>query len=314
MHTTPELNTFAISHREIAMSRKHPIIAVTGSSGAGTSTVKSSLEHIFERVGAQAEFVEGDSFHRYNRKDMKKELAKAKKEGRNLSHFGPEGNLFDKQKELFRSYGETGNGMRRRYVHDEQEAVLYGAKPGTFTEWQALAPDSDLLFYEGLHGGLVWEDINMAEEVDLLIGVAPTINLEWIQKINRDTSQRGYQPDDVIDIIHRRMYDYMHYIMPQFEHTHINFQRIPIVDTSNPFMVRDIPTAEQSLVLIHFLKDQPSVEYKLNLRGLIEGSFISGFNTLIIPGGKMMYAMELILTQRILDLMKIRGHLQDSQG
>jgi len=154
----------------------------------------------------------------------------------------------------------------------------------------------------------------MAEEVDLLIGVAPTINLEWIQKINRDTSQRGYQPDDVIDIIHRRMYDYMHYIMPQFEHTHINFQRIPIVDTSNPFMVRDIPTAEQSLVLIHFLKDQPSVEYKLNLRGLIEGSFISGFNTLIIPGGKMMYAMELILTQRILDLMKIRGHLQDSQG
>jgi len=296
------------------MSRKHPIIAVTGSSGAGTSTVKCALEQIFHRVGANAECVEGDSFLRYNRKEMKKELAKAKKEGRNLSHFGPEGNLFEEQDKLFRSYGEHGTGMRRRYIHNENEATLYGAKPGTFTEWEEIAPDSDLLFYEGLHGGLVTDDINIAEQVDLLIGVAPTINLEWIQKVHRDTSERDYQPEDVIDIIHRRMYDYMHYIMPQFDHTHINFQRIPIVDTSNPFTKkRVIPTAEQSQVLIHFLKNKPTVEYKLNLRGLIEGSFISGFNTLIIPGGKMPYAMELILTQSILDLMGSRGHLEDSQ-
>ncbi|MET0015069.1 MAG: phosphoribulokinase [Sedimenticola sp.] len=293
------------------MSKKHPIIAVTGSSGAGTSTVKSALEHIFDRVGANAAFVEGDSFHRYNRKEMKKELEKAKNEGRNLSHFGPEGNLFEKQQELFRSYSESGTGMRRRYVHDEHEAALYGSKPGTFTEWEELPGGSDLLFYEGLHGGVVWDGQNMADEVDLLIGVAPTVNLEWIQKISRDTSERGYLQEDVIDNIHRRMYDYMHYIMPQFEHTHINFQRIPMVDTSNPFMVRNIPSPDQSLVLIHFLKDKPSVEYKLNLRGLIEGSFITGFNTLVIPGGKMMYAMELILTQRILDLMKNRSQVGD---
>ncbi|MET0104881.1 MAG: phosphoribulokinase [Sedimenticola sp.] len=293
------------------MSKKHPIIAVTGSSGAGTSTVKSALEHIFDRVGANAAFVEGDSFHRYNRKEMKKELEKAKNEGRNLSHFGPEGNLFEKQQELFRSYSESGTGMRRRYVHDEHEAALYGSKPGTFTEWEELPGGSDLLFYEGLHGGVVWDGQNMADEVDLLIGVAPTVNLEWIQKISRDTGERGYLQEDVIDNIHRRMYDYMHYIMPQFEHTHINFQRIPMVDTSNPFMVRNIPSPDQSLVLIHFLKDKPSVEYKLNLRGLIEGSFITGFNTLVIPGGKMMYAMELILTQRILDLMKNRSQVGD---
>lgn len=292
------------------MSRKHPVIAVTGSSGAGTTTVKTALEQIFHRVGAKAEFVEGDSFHRFNRKEMKKALKLAKKEGRNLSHFGPEGNLFDKQKELFCSYGASGTGVRRRYVHDETEAALYGAVPGTFTEWEELAPDSDLLIYEGLHGGLVTDDINIAEDVDLLIGVAPTINLEWIQKVNRDTSERGYKPEDVIDTIHRRMYDYMHYILPQFDHTHINFQRIPIVDTSNPFNVRGIPTAEQSQVLIHFLKNKPTVEQKLNLRGLIEGSFISGFNTLIIPGGKMAYAMELILTQNILDLLAKRGQLE----
>ena len=294
------------------MSRKHPIIAVTGSSGAGTTTIKTALEHIFLRVGAKATFVEGDSFHRYDRKEMKKELEKAKKEGRNLSHFGPEGNLFDKQLDLFRSYGETGTGMRRRYIHNEEEAAAFGAKPGTFTEWEPLPPDTDLLFYEGLHGGVKTGDIDVTQYVDLLIGVAPTINLEWIQKINRDTAERGYKAEDVMDVIYRRMYDYMHYILPQFENTHINFQRVPMVDTSNPFMVRDIPSPDQSVVLIHFIKTKPSVEYKLNLRGLIEGSSLSGFNTLVIPGGKMIYAMELILTKSILELMQQRGHLDQS--
>ncbi len=291
------------------MSRKHPILAVTGSSGAGTSTVKNALEHIFMRVGARAAFIEGDSFHRYDRKEMRRELKMAMAEGRNLSHFGPEGNLFDKQLELFQSYGRSGTGERRHYVHNEEEAVLYGSPPGTFTEWEPIPPDTDLLFYEGLHGGVVSGDIDLSREVDLLIGVCPTINLEWVQKINRDMAERGYQPEDVMDTIHRRMYDYMHFILPQFSQTHINFQRIPLTDTSNPFCVTNIPTAEQSLVLIHFLKDKPSVEYKLNLKGLIEGASITGFNTLVIPGGKMMYAMELILTQSIRDMMKRRGHL-----
>jgi phosphoribulokinase len=293
------------------MSRKHPIVAVTGSSGAGTSTVKKALEHIFRRVGARAAFIEGDSFHRYDRKTMKTQLAKAKKDGRTLSHFGPEGNLFDKQFELFQSYGQTGTGLRRYYVHNEEESNIHESEPGTFTEWEPIPPDTDLLFYEGLHGGVVDGEIDMSAEVDLLIGVCPTINLEWVQKIHRDTRERGYKPDDVKDTIYRRMYDYMHYILPQFSKTHINFQRIPVTDTSNPFCVGTIPTAEQSLVLIHFLKPKPSVEFKINLKGLIDGSMITGFNTLVIPGGKMMYAMELILTERIVELMKRRGHLED---
>jgi phosphoribulokinase len=294
------------------MSRKHPIIAVTGSSGAGTSTVKNALEHIFKRVGARAAFIEGDSFHRYDRATMKEELARAKESGSNLSHFGPEGNLFDKQLELFRSYGQTGTGLRRFYVHNEEEAARHECEPGTFTEWDPIPPDTDLLFYEGLHGGVVDGDIDLAAEADLLIGVCPTINLEWVQKIHRDTRERGYKPDDVKDVIYRRMYDYMHYILPQFSKTHINFQRIPVTDTSNPFCVSHIPTAEESLVLIHFLKPKPSVDYKIKLKGLIDGSMITGFNTLVIPGGKMMYAMELILTERILELMKRRGHLDDA--
>ena len=291
------------------MSRKHPIIAVTGSSGAGTSTVKRAVQHIFDRISAKAEFVEGDSFHRYNRKKMRKQLKIAESKNRNLSHFGPEGNRFDKQFELFRSYAENGMGMRRRYVHDEEEAALYGGKPGTFTNWEQIKEGSDLLFYEGLHGGVITDEYNIASKVDLLIGVAPTINLEWIQKINRDTAERGYESKVVMDTIYRRMYDYMHYILPQFERTHINFQRIPLVDTSNPFMVRDIPSSDQSQVLIHFLKHPPSMGYKLQLKGLIEGSFISGFNTLVIPGGKMKFALELILTQRITGLMERRSEV-----
>ena len=190
--------------------------------------------------------------------------------------------------------------------------MRHECEPGTFTEWEPIPPDTDLLFYEGLHGGVVAGDIDLAAEVDLLIGVCPTINLEWVQKIHRDTRERGYKPDDVKDMIYRRMYDYMHYILPQFSKTHINFQRIPVTDTSNPFCVTQIPTADQSLVLIHFLKPRPDVEYKINLKGLIDGSMITGFNTLVIPGGKMMYAMELILTERILELMKRRGHLDDA--
>ena len=296
------------------MSIKHPIVAVTGSSGAGTSTVKNALEHIFQRIGARAAVVEGDSFHRYNRQEMKDELAKAKAEGRNLSHFGPEGNLFDKQLELFQNYSRSGSGERRHYVHDAGEAQCYAQEPGTFTPWEPLPQDTDLLFYEGLHGGVVAGEIDMSKEVDLLIGVCPTINLEWVQKIHRDTRERGYSHEDVQYNIYRRMYDYMHYILPQFSATHINFQRIPLTDTSNPFCVSNIPTFDQSLVMIHFLTPKPSVEYKLNLKGLIDGTKITGFNTLVVPGGKMMYALELILTQRIVDLMKRRGQLGPMAG
>ena len=291
------------------MSQRHPIIAITGSSGAGTSTVKTALEHVFQRLNVNAAVVEGDSFHRYDRKEMRKQLKLAKKENRNLTHFGPEGNLFDKQYELFQSYGETGTGMRRYYIHNEEEAELHGAKPGTFTEWQALPPDSDLLIYEGLHGGVVTDEYNMCEQVDLLIGVAPTVNLEWIQKIKRDTEERGHEQEDVMDTIYRRMYDYMHYIVPQFSLTNINFQRTPLVDTSNPFIQRDIPTPEQSQVIIHFLKPGISNQQKLDLKGLIEGTIITGFNTLVIPGTKMTYAMEMILSRRIAAILKKRGHL-----
>ena len=42
------------------MSRKHPIVAITGSSGAGTSTVPETFEQIFRRESITPTVVHGD--------------------------------------------------------------------------------------------------------------------------------------------------------------------------------------------------------------------------------------------------------------
>ena len=105
------------------MSKRHPVVAVTGSSGAGTSTVKRAFEHIFAREDIVPAVVEGDSYHRFERMPMKKAMAEALSKGENFSHFGPEANLFDKLEELFKIYGETGGGKKRYYLHSLEEAA-----------------------------------------------------------------------------------------------------------------------------------------------------------------------------------------------
>jgi phosphoribulokinase len=288
------------------MSRKHPIIAITGSSGAGTTTVKRAFEHIFQREKTRSVIIEGDSFHRHNRAEMRAAMKKAEAGGhRTFSHFGPEANLFDKLEELFRQYGQDGTGKKRRYLHSDEEAAPYpGLKAGEFTPWEDIPPGTDLMFYEGLHGGVVdaKNKVDVARWVDLLIGVVPIVNLEWIQKIHRDTAERGYSTDTVVETILRRMYDYVHYIAPQFSRTHINFQRVSIVDTSNPFIARDIPTPDESLVVIRF-RDPKGVDFPY-LLNMIHNSFMARPNTIVVPGGKMGFAMEIILTPVIQELVE----------
>lgn len=286
------------------MSKKHPVLAVTGSSGAGTSTVRLAMEHIFRRDGFNAAVVEGDSFHCYDRQEMKRQVGLAQKEGRVISHFGPQCNHFDKLEELFREYGENGTGRRRYYVHDSEASLRLGVPPGTFTPWQPLPADTDLLFYEGLHGGVVTETVDVARYVDLLIGVVPIVNLEWIQKIHRDTALRGYSAEAVTDTILRRMYDYTHYITPQFSRTHINFQRVPTVDTSNPFVARDIPTLDESFVVIRFRDPKKGRVDFPYLLSMLHGSFMSRRNTLVVPGGKMGLALEIILQPLVEDMVQ----------
>ena len=287
------------------MSGKHPVIAVTGSSGAGTSLVTQTFEHIFRREGINAVVIEGDSFHRFDREEMKVQIAKAEKNGeRPISHFGPEANLFPELETLFRQYGEHGTGKVRCYLHNDEEAAPFKQPAGTFTPWEQLRQGSELLFYEGLHGGVVTEEVNVAKHVDLLIGVVPIVNLEWIQKIHRDMKDRGYSIEAVTQTILRRMHDYVYYITPQFSRTHINFQRVPTVDTSNPFIARDIPTADESFVVIRY-RNPKGVNFPY-LLAMIHDSFMSRPNCIVVPGGKMGLAMQLIFTPLILELMEKR--------
>ena len=290
------------------MSARHPVIAVTGSSGAGTTSVTRTFQWIFRREKINAAIVEGDAFHRYDRAQMKEQLARAAAEGnQHYSHFGPYSNLFPELEELFRTYGERGAGRFRRYLHDEEEAAPFGQAAGTFTAWEDLPAGTDLLFYEGLHGAVIDGDINVARHADLLIGVVPIINLEWIQKLHRDKSRRGYSTEAVMDTILRRMPDYVSYICPQFSETHVNFQRVPTVDTSNPFIARYIPAADESFVVIRFANPK-GIDFSY-LLSMIHESFMSRPNIIVVPGGKMELAMQLILTPMILRLVdgKRRG-------
>ena len=284
------------------MSKKHPVIAVTGSSGAGTTSVSRTFAHIFRREGIDAVMVGGDAFHRYDRAGMVTAMAEMTSQGNDhFSHFGPEANLFEELETLFRGYGETGAGHLRHYVHDDDEAASVGHPPGTFTPWEEIAPGTDLLFYEGLHGAIATERVDVSRHVDLLVGVTPIVNLEWIQKIHRDQAARGYSTEAVVETILRRMPDYVRYICPQFSRTHINFQRVPTVDTSNPFVARDVPNADESFVVIRF-RNPKGIDFSYLLT-MLHDSFMSRANCIVVPGGKMALAMQIILTPMILQLM-----------
>lgn len=290
------------------MSAKHPIISVTGSSGSGTTSVRNTFDQIFRREQVKSTFIEGDAFHRYDREAMKI-AAKAEdaRGNQQFSHFGPDANLLDKLEEVFVAYGKDGSLTTRHYVHDVAEAEIYGSAPGTFTPWETAREDNDLLLYEGLHGAVVTDKINTAQHADLKIGVVPVINLEWIQKIHRDRSIRGYSTEAVIDVILRRMPDYARYICPQFTQTDINFQRVPTVDTSNPFAARWIPSADESMVIIRFANPH-GIDFRY-LTSMVQNSFMSRANSIVIPGAKLDLAMQLILTPYILKLVDRRRRL-----
>ena len=287
------------------MSIKHPIIAITGSSGAGTTSVKRTFDQIFRREKIDAVYIEGDAFHRWSRAEMREKMKEAAAQGDNhYSHFGPDANLFAELEKTFADYAATGGGLTRTYVHDAEEAETHATAPGTFTDWREHKPGSDRLFYEGLHGCVITEKVNVARHADLKIGVVPVINLEWIQKLHRDKASRGYSTEAVTDTILRRMPDYINYIVPQFTHTDINFQRVPTVDTSNPFIARWIPTPDESIVVIRF-RDPHGIDFPY-LLSMIHGSYMSRANSIVIPGGKLDLGMQLILTPLILKLVERR--------
>jgi phosphoribulokinase len=111
----------------------------------------------------------------------------------------------------------------------------------------------------------------------------------------------------------RSLDDYFKYITPQFSRTHVNFQRVPTVDTSNPFSAREIPSQDESFVVVRFRREMKNVDYPYLLK-MIDGSFMSRINTIVVPGGKMGLAMELILMpllEELLDKKRRAGFQMD---
>ncbi len=299
-------------------STKKPIIAITGGSGAGTTTVTKAFSDIFRRENISASFITGDSFRRFDNAEMERLTIEKQNSGQNISHFGPEANLFEELETQLKSFATQGRCLKREYITKDSAAGQ--GEIGTFTEWREIKKGQDILLYEGFHGGVVsnkWtrrkmsdshnpnvqserrkisteSGIDVAQYIDLLIGIVPVVNLEWIQKIHRDTNIRGIDRDNVTNTIIQRMQDYIHFIVPQFSYSDINFQRIPLVDTSNPFIVRDIPNADESLYVIRFREPKKyNIIYFLEK---IEGSYLSRPNTVVIPGGKLQLALDVICT------------------
>ncbi len=142
--------------------------------------------------------IEGDIFYKFTRAEMYERIIFPDLFGHRMTHFSPDGNLLDRLGQLFCDHGESETGQMWLYLHSEEAAAAYpDLSRGAFTLWEPIAPNSDLLFYEGLHGSLITENFNIAQHVAPLVGVAPTMNLEWIQKIVCDSVERGYSHTDV---------------------------------------------------------------------------------------------------------------------
>lgn len=288
------------------MSRQHPIIAVTGSSGARSSVVIDAFAHILAREKASFAVVDGNGFHRYDRDSFPAAVKEAASRGKSLSHFAPEANLLEKLDALLAEYSEKGTGMHRRYLHSAEHATEFEQEPGTFTEWESIPENTDILYYRGLHGCFVSDSVDIAKYMDLKIGVVPIVNLEWIQKMHRDMGERGYSSEAVTNTILRRMPDYVRYITPQFSRTDINFQPVPLVDTSNPFVAREVPTLNESVVVIRVAHvDRCPVDFPFLLRN-IHNSFMSRRNSIVVPGGEIGVAMELMLAPLVHELLVSR--------
>ena len=308
------------------MSKQHPIVAVTGASGAGTTVVKNAFKEIFYRQKINAAFVSGECFFRYSLTEEEQRIQASCQSFRPLSIYGPQLNDFYQLQSLFAEYAERGSGRVRRRISAE-EAFRLNRRPGDFSDYEPLPADSDLLFYEGLHGAVVansWtrrkmsgshnpqvikerrkprnnKAVDVAQYADLLIGVVPAINLEWIQKIHQDTHTKCQSTDEVSAEIVRRLQDYIYFMVPQFSLTDINFQRMPVVDTSNPFDSREVPNENESIVVVRFREPK-----KYNLPQILEridGAFMSRSNTMVIKGGQMQLALDVICSPIIEGLL-----------
>ena len=290
------------------MSVQHPVVAVTGSSGAGTTSVTKTFQHIFRREGITPAIVEGDTFHRYDRKEMKLAMAAAERTRTTTSsHFGPEANLLRELEKLFR-------GTARRAPASPASTCTTTTKPRPTA--RSRAPSRPGRICSRAATCCSTRDCTAPRSpTPSTSSSTPTCWSAWCRSSTWSGSRRctgtrrpaGTPPRPSPTRSCAGCRTTCNYICPQFSRTDINFQRVPTVDTSDPFTARYIPSADESFLIIRFANPR-GIDFPY-LLSMLHDSFMSRPNIIVVPGGKMELSMQLIFTPLILRLMEKKRQL-----
>jgi phosphoribulokinase len=223
-----------------------------------------------------------------------------------FSHFGPEANLLEELGDLFKSpMARPASGKVRKYLHDAEEAEPYGQQSGEFTPWQDIPADTDLMFYEGLHGACRQRHDRHraagrpAASASCRRSTSNGSRSCTATRTSAATRQRRSRTPSCAACPTTSTTS-----RPQFSRTHVNFQRVPTVDTSNPFIARDIPTADESFVVIRFANSK-GIDFPY-LLSMIHNSFMSRPNTSWFPAARWNWRCRLIFTPLILRMIENR--------
>ena len=238
------------------MSVKHPIISVTGSSGAGTTSVKTTFKRIFNRETVNA--ASSMAMHSIAMTaQMKRVMAEeAEREINHFSHFGPECQPAGGTGRVYSGISAKPEPEKPGTTCTTRKKRTCTARPGTFSAWEDIDPEYRIIVLRRT----AWRGGDRRRQPGAAlrpkIGVVPVVNLEWIQKIHRDKMDRGYSTQAIKDTILRRMPDYLDYICPQFSQTDINFPARADRRYIERLCARWIPTPDESMVVIRFRQSQ----------------------------------------------------------
>ena len=167
------------------MSAKHPVIAVTGFSGAGTTTTGVAFRKIFQQLNIRAAELEATASTLHPAGNGRGDPQGARS-GRDISYFGPGpttsaccSRALSSTAKRHRPFAQVPAHLRRSGAYNPGAGHLHPVGATAGADRRAVL--------RGAARRCGREHHDVASHVDLLVGVVPIVNLEWIQKLIRDT-------------------------------------------------------------------------------------------------------------------------------